>query len=328
MEEQILQLLRASQMSAAQPRQAAEAELLAFHKHRDLGPSLANIGIHKSLVLSDRLAALVALKNYVNIAWSASLEDYDGSTQIPDDIKATVRHRLMSIVYDDEVDSKITSTTAAIIAIIAKSDFPEDWPDLLDSLLHKVAGSSDDQIQAILVVLGELVLSGLDEDEFYKYAEPMVNALYGIATDGNRKLMVRAHAVQIFRSCFDFVENLKDKEENAIRGFAKGVCDTWTPFFLSVVKEPMPQLPTIDEEDDPESETASNWRGVVALKVQVVLVGFVGSTRLRELTYHDTDSSQSANDISRPDGLQRILQCLLGIHTGARCTILHFLRRW
>ena len=272
MEEQLLSLLQASQLSAAQPREAAEAQLKAQYRNDEFAASLANIGIHKNVNLSDRLAALVALKNFVNVAWSASLEDYDGSTQVPDPVKATVRQRLMSIVYDRDQESKITATTAAVVAIIAKSDFPEDWPDLLESLLQELSESTDHQVQAVLVVLGELVLSGLDEDEFYKYAEPMVNTLYGVATAGNRKLMVRAHAIQIFRSCFDFVENLKDKDENTIKHFAKRMCDTWTPFFLSVVKEPMPQLPTQDEEDDSSSETASHWRGVVALKVQVVLV--------------------------------------------------------
>ena len=272
MEQQVLELLRASQLSAAQPRTAAEEELKKLYSNEVFPAALVTIGLHKDVSVNDRLAALLSLKNFVNLAWSPSLEDYGGRTLVRDETKEQVRNSLLSIVYDGLVDSKITSSTANIISIIAKSDFPEEWPGLLESLLNQISHGNDDQIQAILVVLGELVLGGLDEDQFYQYASVLVNALHGIAIDGNRKLMVRAHAVNIFRSCFDFVENLKDKDEENIKKFAKGVCDTWAPFFLSVVKEPMPQLPTAEEEDDNQSEVASHWRGVVALKIQVVLV--------------------------------------------------------
>jgi importin-9 len=272
MEQQVLDLLRATQSSAAQPRTTAELELKKLYGNSAFPVALVTIGAHKEIQVSDRVAALFSLKKFVNLAWSSSLDEFAGRVLITDQAKVEVRNRLLSIVFDAEVDSRVTSAAANVIAIVAKSDFPEEWPGLLESLLGQISQGSDDQTQAILVVLGELIVGGLDEDQFYHYASALVNALQSIAVDGRRKLMVRAHAVNIFRSCFDFVENLKDKDEANIRVFAKGVCDSWTPFFLSVVKESMPTFPSADDEEHSSSEIATAWRGVVALKIQVALV--------------------------------------------------------
>lgn len=268
----MLDLLKATQSSSAQPRTAAELELKKLYGNEAFPAALVTIGSHNDINTSDRVAALLSLKSFVNLAWSPSLEDYAGSILIGDQAKADVRQRLISLVYDAYGDSKVTNATANIISIIAKSDFPEEWPGLLESLLSQINQSNDEQLHAILIVLGELLDGGLDEDQFYRYASIIVNALHHVSVDGGRKLMVRAHAVHTFRTCFDFVENLKDKDESNIKTFAKGVCDTWAPFFLNVVKEPMPTFPSVDEEERQDSDIGRHWRGVIALKVQVVMV--------------------------------------------------------
>jgi hypothetical protein len=272
MEQQILELLQATQLGAAQPRLAAEVQLKQLYNNEGYSSALVTIATHRDVAVKDRLAALISLKSFVNSAWSPSLEDFAGEILVSDPVKNTIREQLLSIVYDGEADSKITSNTAAVVAVIAKSDFPEQWPGLLDSLLHKALASTDDQIQAILVVLSELIQTSLDEDQFYHYATGLINCLHQVSTDGARKLLVRAHAVSIFRSSFDFVENLKDKDEESIRTFAKTVCDAWAPFFMDVVKEPMPEFPSKEEEENSVSgNIATQWRGVVALKIQVIL---------------------------------------------------------
>ena len=277
MEESVLDLLRATQLPAPEPRIAAELRLKELYSNEAFPLALVTIGAHRDIPVPDRLAALLSLKACVNSAWSPALEDYEGGASGPTigpAAKQAVRDGLLGIVYNVAVESKVASQTAAVVATVAKSDFPEEWPGLLESLLGQVTRGGDDQVQAILVVLGELIVGGLDEDSFYQYAEALLSCLRGVAIDGGRRLMVRAHAVHTFRACFDFVENLKDKDQDGtIRNFTKNVCDAWAPFFLDVVKEPMPQFPTTEEEEGSSNPpVASAWRGVVSLKIQVVLV--------------------------------------------------------
>ena len=268
----MLELLRASQLSAPQPRKAAELRLLELQNNEAFPGALATIGVHANIAVPDRLAALVALKNYVGVAWSPSQEDFAGKVLISDAAKGAIRSHLLQIVYDGNQPSKITASTAAVVAAIAKSDFPEQWPELLDSLLNEIRGGNDEKVLAILKVLGEIIAESLDEEQFNQYATPLMEALRTAAMDGKNGLMTRALSVLVFRSCFDFVENLKDKDEDKVKGFAKGVLDLWNEFFLSVIKETMPTIPSAEEENDESVEVTKNWRGVVALKIQVILV--------------------------------------------------------
>ena len=271
MEEQVLDLLKATQLSAAGPRTSAEQELKKLYGNPAFPTALGAVAAHQDIETNDRVAALLVLKQLVNVGWSSSLDDFAGQVLVPDAAKEQIRNQLLNIVFNASTDSKITSSTANVIAIIAKSDFPEEWHGLLLSLINQIDDGEDNQIQAILVVLGELISSGLDEDQFYVHGTTLINSLQTIAFDGRRKLMVRAHAISIFRSCFDFVENLKDKDGESIKHFAMGVTEAWAPFFLDVIKEALPQFPTQEEEESSTSEVATQWKGIVALKVQVIL---------------------------------------------------------
>ena len=330
MEDQVLELLRATQLSAAQPRMAAELQLKQLHGSEPFPVALVTIGAHADIPVADRLAALVTLRHFVNTAWSPALEDFAGKVLVGDEAKAGIRRTLLSITYGVQggSDSKVVASTAAVVAAIAGSDFPEEWPDLLDSILNQIPQSTDDQTQAILVVLGELVDGGLDEDAFYRYAQRIFDCLRGIVVDGGKRLMVRAHAVNIFRSGLDFLENLKLKEDSGIRAFADGIRQTWFQFFLEVVREALPAFPTPEQEEALSNpEIAVNWRGVVALKIQVVLVGIVLEVwrLLGKLTR--TGSRANTRHLSRHDARRGLFHGLLGLDTGPRRAVLRILCR-
>ena len=271
----MLKLLRATQLSAAQPRMAAELQLKQLHGNEQFPNALVSIGAHAEIPVGDRLAALVALKHLVNTSWSPALEDFAGEVLIRTEAKPSIRQTLLRIAFGAQGGdaTKVVASTAAVIAVVASSDFPEEWPDLLDSLLGQVPQSSDDQAQAILVVLSELVDGGLDESAFYRYALPIMDALRELAVNGARRLMVRAHAVHVFRCGLDFLENLKDKEESGIRKFAEDICHAWSPFFLDALREALPAFPSPNQEEEPSNpDIAVAWRGIIALKIQVVMV--------------------------------------------------------
>ena len=303
LEEQVLEILRATQASVSHTRVEAELRLKQVQQDTGYASALVTIGAHADVPPNDRLSALVALRHFVGTVWSPSLDDFDGRVLVPDEEKESIRSNLLAIVFSSHADSKVVNATAGAISKIAKADFPEEWPELVETLLQRVSRSSDDQVQGILVVLGELLSDGLDEDQFYRYSEALVSSLQHVATDASRSLLVRAHAVNIFKECFDFVENLKDKEEEGIRNFTQGVCDAWAPFFLQVLQEPMPKYPT-DAEDD-SSQTAANWRGATLLKTQTLLVGIL--LRLAMSMLNALDSGKDTEYLLRSHASAAIL---------------------
>lgn len=272
MEQQVLELVAGSQSSDQGTRQAAELQLKSLYSNESFPTALVTIGAHNEVTTADRVAALIMLKLFIGKSWSPLLDEYEGKVLVDYDLKNDIRNRLLAIAFDGSADNKIIGQTAAIITKIAKADFPEAWPTLLDSLLGQQAQSNDAQTEGILIVLNELVLGGLDEEQFYQYANVLLKYLHDVAVDTTKKLFVRAQAVYVFRACFDFIDTLKDKEEYDMKSFTVAVCDLWAPFFMDVVKAELPATPTSKEEHEPTSELVVNSRGMIALKVQVFLV--------------------------------------------------------
>ena len=83
--------------------------------------------------------------------------------------------------------------------------------------------------------------------------------------------MLRALAVAVFRSCFDTLEMVLEQHKVQVKQFMDEVLAGWSPFFISTLKAPLPQPPT-EEEGSKETEIASQWRGVIGLKLQVARV--------------------------------------------------------
>lgn len=157
---------------------------------------------------------------------------------------------------------------------IANVDFPEQWPTLLPSILHLIPNANDTQLHGALKVLGDLVEDSLSEDQFFSVARDIVNVVFDVATNENRKSILRALAVSVFRGCFDILNIVKDEHGPEVKGFADEVLKAWSPFFLEVLKKTFPARPNEGDEgyESGIDDAPERWRGLIALKLQVVKI--------------------------------------------------------
>ncbi|KAL9641218.1 MAG: hypothetical protein Q9204_000206 [Flavoplaca sp. TL-2023a] len=267
MEQQVLELLAATLESAADTRTNAERHLEQLYTNDAFPISLISIASHTSIDLPLRQAALLSLKTFVLRTWSASIDEFQGVVTINDATKDQVRHSLLALATSGDQERKIVSASSYVVSKIASVDFPDQWPSLLPTLLHLIPQSHEGQLHGVLVVLGNLVEDGFDEEQFGKSAIELVRCIYNIATDERKKLNSRALAVSIFRACFDTMELMYQTDKASVKQFMQEASDAWTPFFINVLKLPLPPIPTEVQEDETES---GPWRGIVALKTQVV----------------------------------------------------------
>ncbi|KAL8841417.1 MAG: hypothetical protein Q9205_000705 [Flavoplaca limonia] len=271
MEQQVLELLAATLESAADTRTNAERHLEQLYTNDAFPISLISIASHTSIDLIHcrplRQAALLSLKTFVLRTWSASIDEFQGVVTINDATKDQVRHSLLALATSGDQERKIVSASSYVVSKIASVDFPDQWPSLLPTLLHLITQSHEGQLHGVLVVLGNLVEDGFDEEQFGKSAIELVRCIYNIATDERKKLNSRALAVSIFRACFDTMELMYQTDKASVKQFMQEASDAWTPFFINVLKLPLPPIPTEVQEDETES---GPWRGIVALKTQVV----------------------------------------------------------
>ncbi|KAI9883593.1 MAG: hypothetical protein M1823_004646 [Watsoniomyces obsoletus] len=269
MEEQLLTLLADTQSTAAGPRKQAEQQLVQLYSNPAFPVSLCAIASHQSVPVNLRQSALLVLKAWVLSGWSPAIDEYGGEILANEATKDQVREALLRIATGDEEERKVRSAASYVVSKIASSDFPDQWPTLLPTLLHLIPTGTPTQSHGALKVLGDLVDDGLSDDQFFGVAADLIKVVYDAAMDDSKKSTLRALAVSVFRSSFGTLDMIKDSHREAVKAFADEALKAWMPYFVEMIKRPLPPAPREEDEANnggPEEE----WRGLIALKIQIV----------------------------------------------------------
>ncbi|KAI0013023.1 ARM repeat-containing protein [Xylariaceae sp. FL0662B] len=263
MEDQLVQVLSNTQLSAEGPRKQAELDL----KHAQSNPafplSLTNIARHSSIAIDIRQAALSALRLFVERNWSGDATS-GPSILIADSVKDQIRPMLLDLALNSEDDRKIKIGASYAVGKIANFDFPDQWPSLLTTLLSIIPTGTDGQLHGALRVLSDLIDDCLSEDQFFSMAQDIVKVVYDVALNDGRKPALRALAVSVFRGCFDLLDTVKGEHLKEVTAFAQEALKGWFPFFLQTMKLRLP------ERDSQSTSQPESWNGIIALKLQVV----------------------------------------------------------
>ncbi|KAL4878904.1 armadillo-type protein [Aspergillus karnatakaensis] len=272
MEHELLTLLADTQSSAADTRKASELHLLRLYSNESFPLSLAAIASHDSVPINLRQSALSVLRTFITAAWSPNLDEFKGQILVNDSNKAQIRQVLLDLATTTEIpERKVKSAASYAVSKIASADYPEQWPELLPALLRIINdhNSTPGAVHGALKVLLDLVDTGFNEEQFFNVARDLVTTLFNVATSEARKPILRALAVSVFRSCLDTLEMVLEQHKAAVKQFMDEVLGGWSPFFIETLKAPLPQAP-VEQEESKDTEVPSQWRGVIALKLQVV----------------------------------------------------------
>ncbi|KAF2761809.1 ARM repeat-containing protein [Pseudovirgaria hyperparasitica] len=269
MEEQLVRVLAETQSPHEGPRKQAELQILQSYTNPAFPLSLISIASHDSVHIGIRQSALLTLRAFVLAGWSAGLDEFKGQVLVDDESKIRIRQSLLELATSPTADRKIKAVASYVVSKIASADYPDEWPDLLPTLLHLIPTANDSQLHGALKVLGDMVDESLSDDQFFAVARDLITAIHAVVADESKKNMLRALAVNVLRGCFDSLEIVAEDNKAAVRSFADEVLAAWLPFFLDVMKSKLPEPPS---EKDEESETpaAEAYRGLLALKLQVV----------------------------------------------------------
>lgn len=160
---------------------------------------------------------------------------------------------------------KLTACCSYTVGKIAIHDFPESWPNLLPAVLAVMASGTDIQLHGALKVLGDLTEESISEDQFFSMAREIAAALTEVVHNPQRKPMLRALAISVFRTCLDLMNMVRESHADEIDAFAKQLLegDGWITFFVHAIRERLPDA-------DLSSGQPDAWNSIVALKLQVV----------------------------------------------------------
>ncbi|KAI1266092.1 armadillo-type protein [Xylariaceae sp. FL1019] len=263
MEDQLVQILANTQSRDGGPRKQAELDLKQARSNPSFPVFLTNIARHSSVAPGVRQAALSTLRQFIEDNW---IDENDDGLAIPidDAVKVQIRPLLLDLALNSEDDHKIKVAASYAVGKIANVDFPEQWPDLLPTLLNIIPTGTSGQLHGALKVLSDLVEESLSDDQFFSMAQSIVKVVYDVAANENQKPLLRALAVAVFRGCFDLMDTVKEEHPKEVSSFADDALKAWLPFCLNIIKLPLPL------QEGSADEQPKSWNGLIALKLQVV----------------------------------------------------------
>ncbi|GBC10855.1 hypothetical protein RclHR1_09960006 [Rhizophagus clarus] len=141
--DQLLQTLAEAASQQPERIKVAEAQLKQWEVVPEFYITLLDIINDKSVDVNLRFFGVIFFKNGVDKYWRKTAKN----TINPEE-KAKIRSQLLSFM--DESHNQLATQSAVLVSKIARIDFPNEWPDLLQNLLS-IIHSTMNVNQAILI---------------------------------------------------------------------------------------------------------------------------------------------------------------------------------
>ncbi|PPQ86958.1 hypothetical protein CVT25_009780 [Psilocybe cyanescens] len=173
------------------------------------------------------------------------------------EIKSQVREAVFRGLSDQ--DRKIRSLSAHTLSSIANCDWPDEYPDLLTSLIGLLSSGSPDSVHGAMQVLTEFIKSDLTEDQILPVLRELLPVLLGIlGTSESHSALTRARTVSVFRQCVTALFMVKDQHPQSVTEAIASVLPIWLEAFKVLLNI------------DPLRDMANNssWDGL-AVRIQV-----------------------------------------------------------
>jgi hypothetical protein len=150
-------------------RKTAEIEFnsLAAKDPSSVAYNLIQLAVNDEYPVDFKQSCLLHLKRLVPKYWSMAFQSFSGAA-LNQDLKQMIRESLIKISTSSPY-SKLRSGSAYTIVQIASADYPDEWPDLLNSLYAQTTNyESEYAMIGGLTVLNDLFDDLVTEEQFWE----------------------------------------------------------------------------------------------------------------------------------------------------------------
>ncbi|EPS92970.1 hypothetical protein FOMPIDRAFT_1020806 [Fomitopsis schrenkii] len=173
---------------------------------------------------------------------------------VPVELKGQLRQVIFQMLFDPQ--NKIRSLSAQIITTIAIADWPDEWPDLLDTLIALLSSNSPQSVHGAMQVTVDFIKADLTEDQILPVLRQLLPTLLNIlGAPEQHSMLTRARAVGVFRTCVETLFMVREEHPRAVKEAAQSVLLAW----LDVLKFLLNINPTNSTQD---IDGTPNWDGV------------------------------------------------------------------
>ncbi|KAF5345146.1 hypothetical protein D9758_009691 [Tetrapyrgos nigripes] len=169
------------------------------------------------------------------LALSQIVAAQDGSAT-PVELKMQIRQTVFNGLSDPA--RKIRTLCAHTLSSIANCDWPDEYPDLLKSLIALLSSASApspesiNRVHGAMQVFTEFIKSDLTEDQILPVLRDLLPVLLGIlgSTETHTPL-TRSRTVSVFRQCVISLFMVKDQHPQAVKEAIASVLPVWLEAF-------------------------------------------------------------------------------------------------
>ncbi|KAI6163683.1 armadillo-type protein [Pisolithus thermaeus] len=266
-------LLADTLSSDANKRMSAELKLSAVLQHQEAGLTLSQLALAQNADMSIRQighlypsdsrvsparkhSASIVLRKYVTERWSPYFPSFRGNSPSAE-VKSHIRHAVFQGLSDS--NRKIRSLSARTLSSIASCDWPDEYPDLLTSLIRLISSNSPDAVHGSMQVLTDFMKSDLTEDQILPVLRQLLPVLLAILGAPHQHMpLTRARTVSVFRQCVTALYMVKGQHPEAVKEATSTILPVWLDAFRVLLN--------LDPAQDLSNQ--ENWDGL-SVRIQI-----------------------------------------------------------
>ncbi|KAI6120877.1 armadillo-type protein [Pisolithus croceorrhizus] len=253
-------LLADTLSSDANRRMSAELKLSAVLQHQgssEAGLTLSQLALAQDADMSIRQISLsIVLRKYVTERWSPYFPSFRGNSPSVE-VKSQIRHAVFQGLSDS--NRKIRSLSARTLSSIASCDWPDEYPDLLTSLIQLISSNSPDAVHGSMQVLTDFMKSDLTEDQILPVLRQLLPVLLAILGAPHQHMpLTRARTVSVFRQCVTALYMVKGQHPEAVKEATSTILPVWLDAFRVLLN--------LDPAQDLSNQ--ENWDGL-SVRIQI-----------------------------------------------------------
>lgn len=259
--ESLLTLFPATLDADVNVRRSAELELRKLEGQPGMLAASFQLITAEGVDLSVRQAASIYVKNRIATGWDAPPSRTDsGRTRVPDEDRAPVRSALLTTIAS--VPEPLRVHVASAINGIARCDFPDAWPSLLQEINMLLAQPKEEQVYAGVRALLEVVRAFRFSDPDTKL-ESIVAQTFPQLLQTTRALLDSPHTSlpQVGEIVYYALKTYKTSMVVTLSEHQRSAESIvpWGTVMLRVVQKPLEQDPAAAQ--DPDAHAKTPWWG-------------------------------------------------------------------
>ncbi|KAG0311531.1 hypothetical protein BGZ99_010110, partial [Dissophora globulifera] len=159
--------------------------------------------------------------------------------------KAVVREMVLGGLSDPI--TRIRSACAYVISKIAHHDWPEQWTNLLDVLVHHLKSGSADEVHGSMRVLAEFVNKDITHVQLPLVAPVLFPELLRILTSEQLySHATRSRCASIFRNAVEMLYTIKEEHPEAVKTYLVPIIGQWNEVFIVILNKRTADIPEVE----------------------------------------------------------------------------------